>query len=373
MFMKIGFDAKRAFYNYSGLGNYSRNVISCLQHNFNEHEYYLYTPSLKKAISFIESENVNIFTPDTKSGRILKSYWRSFLLSKQLIRDGIQIFHGLSNELPAKINDSSIKSVVTIHDLIFIRYPELYNSIDREIYNRKFRYSSEIADIVIAVSQQTKNDLIEYYKTNEKKIKVIYQGCNDRYNINLLKKDIDEVKTKYDLPMDYILYVGTIEERKNLLNVVKALHLGKIDIPLVIIGKTTEYLKEVVNYICKNLVENTIFLRAVPFEDLPAIYQGAQIFIYPSIFEGFGIPILEALQSGVPVITSKGGCFEEVGGKAAHYVDPMSVDEIIHAIKKIGEDSELRKEMIEKGKSQAKKFSNSLIAQQIMNTYLEVL
>src|SRR3989304_189692 len=274
--MKIGFDAKRAFYNYSGLGNYSRNVIKSLHQHFAEHEYVLYTPSLKNAIIFIEAGNVSIVTPDKRAGRVLKGYWRSFLLAQQLKRDKIDIYHGLSNELPAKINEAKIKSVVTIHDLIFIRYPELYKAIDREIYNRKFKYSSQVADRVIAVSQQTKDDLMEYYKIEESKIQVIYQGCDERFKIKWTANAVQEIKQKYHLPEPYILYVGTIEERKNLLNVVKALHLGKIGLPLVIVGKTTPYLKQVVNYICKNRVENTIFLRAIPFDDLPGLYQGAR-------------------------------------------------------------------------------------------------
>lgn len=369
--MRIGFDAKRAFYNYSGLGNYSRNVIKSIYQSYADHEYVLYTPSLNKAISFIESENIDVFTPKGP-WKLLKSYWRSVLLAKQLKKDKIDIFHGLSNELPVKIHEYNIKTVVTIHDLIFIRYPELYKPVDREIYNRKFKYSSEIANKIIAVSEQTKNDLIEFYKINPDKIKIIYQGCDEKFSEKLEKNSIEIVKNKYSLPSNYILYVGTIEERKNLLNIVKALHLGKIDIPLVIVGKTTPYLKNVVNYICTNLVENTIFLKDIPFADLPAIYQGASLFVYPSIFEGFGIPILEALESNVPVITSKGGCFKEVGGEAALYVDPMNIDEIIYTIKTVLMNNEKLNTMIKLGAQQAKKFKNNVIAKQLMETYKEL-
>lgn len=371
--MKIGFDAKRAFYNYSGLGNYSRNVIKSLQQSFPKNEYHLYTPSLKNAISFIENDNVYIHTPSKTSGQILKSYWRSFMLKNELINDNIDLYHGLSNELPSNISESKFKSVVTIHDLIFIRYPDLYKPIDREIYTRKFKYAGKTANKIIAVSTQTKNDLINFFNINEDKIEVIYQGCDELFKqeISLLEKE--RIIKKYNLPSEYILYVGTIEERKNLLTIVKALHQGNIDIPLIIIGKTTKYLKQVVNYICSNMLENTIFLKAIPLEDLPAIYQLANLFIYPSVFEGFGIPILEALQSNVPVITSKGGCFEEVGGKHTIYVNPMDVDDMIEAIKKVLSDKTLQNKMKIEGLKHAQQFSNSLIAEKIMALYKSLL
>lgn len=371
--MRIGFDAKRAFYNYSGLGNYSRNVIKSLHQSFPENQFNLYTPSTRKAISFIEGDNVNIITPKKQSGKILKSYWRSFMITKRLENDNIDIYHGLSNELPGNINETNVKSIVTIHDLIFIRYPELYKPIDREIYSRKFRYACTVADKIIAVSSQTKEDIVNYFNIDDHKIEVIYQGCDDVFKTIISDEQKNSIKEKYDLPSQYMLYVGTIEERKNLLNVVKALHQGSIDIPLVIVGRTTKYIKKVVDYICNNLVENTIFLQDVPLEDLPAIYQSSEMFIYPSVFEGFGIPVLEALQSKVPVITSKGGCFNEVGGDNSIYVDPMNVDEIIEAIGMILSDSTLKQNMIEQGYIHAKNFSNSLIASQIMDIYKEIV
>ena len=370
--MKIGFDAKRAFYNYSGLGNYSRNVIKSLHQSFPHNEYHLYTPSLKNAISFIENSNIFIHTPSKTPGQILKSYWRSFILKNELIKDNIELYHGLSNELPSNISESRIKTIVTIHDLIFIRYPELYKPIDREIYTRKFKYASKVANKVIAVSTQTKKDLIDFFNIREEKIEVIYQGCDEIFKQEFSQSEKEKITKKYNLPSEYILYVGTIEERKNLLTIVKALHQGNIDIPLIIIGKTTKYLKQVVNYICSNMVENTIFLKAIPLEDLPVIYQSARLFIYPSVFEGFGIPILEALQSNTPVITSKGGCFEEVGGKYSIYVDPMNVDEMIEAIKKVLSDKNLQNKMKSEGYKHAQQFSNSLIAEKIMALYKSI-
>ena len=139
--MKIGFDAKRAFFNRSGLGNYSRNVIQLLSQHYPQNDYFLYTPTTKGAISFIPThqDNINILTPGRALDMLFKLYWRSFRLTDQLGDDKIELYHGLSNELPKNIHKTRIKSVVTIHDLIFIRYPHLYKSIDRQIYYKKER------------------------------------------------------------------------------------------------------------------------------------------------------------------------------------------------------------------------------------------
>jgi len=371
--MRIGFDAKRAFYNRSGLGNYSRDIIKSLHQYFPDNDYHLYTPSLKKSISFIDSERIKICTPAIKSGKILGGYWRSVLLRYRLQKDKIDLYHGLSNELPFKIHKSKVKSIVTIHDLIFMRYPQWYKTIDRKIYETKFRYSSRLADRIIAVSKQTKSDLIQYFNIDEEKIRVINQGCNELFTNILTNDQKFPVMKKYDLPREYILYVGTIEERKNLLQIVKAIHQYKIDIPLIAIGKSTKYTDQVNEYVRRHQLKNIRILHNILMDDLPAIYQNARLFIYPSIFEGFGIPILEALWSKVPVITAKGGCFDEVGGPSTLYVDPLNVDELGEAIIRVLSDKNLSNTMVENGYVHAQKFSNMIIAQQVMDLYQEVV
>ncbi|KPL26445.1 MAG: hypothetical protein AMS23_01645, partial [Bacteroides sp. SM1_62] len=169
------------------------------------------------------------------------------------------------------------------------------------------------------------------------------------------------------------LYVGTIEPRKNLLQVIKARHRGKLDIPLIVIGRSTKYIKQIHEYIADNSLKNITFLQDVPNEDLPGIYQMADAFIYPSRFEGFGIPILEALFSRTPVITSTGGCFEEAGGKSSMYVDPDDTDELIHAVRSVLENEKLRTEMQEKGYNHARKFTDEIIAHNLMEVYRKVL
>jgi glycosyltransferase involved in cell wall biosynthesis len=371
--MRIGFDAKRSFYNRSGLGNYSRDIIISMFQNFPANEYFLYTPSVKKSISFLSSEKANICLPKIGGGKLYNGFWRSFLLKKRLQKDHIDVYHGLSNELPQNIQNSKVKSIVTIHDLIFMRYPQWYKLIDRKIYEKKFRYGSRVADKIITVSNQTKSDLINYFNIDENKIKVIYQGCNELFTHILTSDQKNLVMKRFNLPSEYLLYVGTIEERKNLLQIIKTIHQYNIDFPLIVVGRPTHYIDKVNEYIQKHRLNNIVFLHNVTLNDLPAIYQNASMFIYPSIFEGFGIPILEALWSKVPVITSKGGCFDEVGGSSTLYVDPMSVDELGHTLVRALSDKGLTNGMIEAGYLHAQKFLNQVITGQIMELYNKVV
>lgn len=371
--MILGFDAKRAFFNSSGLGNYSRSTINLLSENFPDSQLKVYSPSSRKAIDFEVNANVKVCLPDTYIYKLVPQLWRTSGITAQLKRDGIQLFHGLSNELPVGIDKTGIASVVTIHDLIFLRYPDFYKSHDRKIYLSKFASACKQADRIIAISEQTKVDIIEYLGVDESRVDVVYQSCDERFykaETEIRKK---EIVKKYDLPQKYILSVGTIEERKNLLNVVKALHEHKIDIPLVVVGRPTAYATEVKNFIFDNQVENIHFLSNVPMEDLPGIYQMAEIFMYPSVFEGFGIPILEALNSKVPVVTSLGSCFPEAGGKSTVYVNPSDSEEIADAIIRILSSSQLKQNMVIDGYLHAQQFRQDKVAQNLMRVYKKLI
>lgn len=367
--MRIGFDAKRAFFNKSGLGNYSRDIIRSLITYYPEHKYYLYTPAIQGGMHFMDTDRAEVSTPAGNRNKLMQGYWRSVKLADRLEKDYIDIYHGLSNELPLNIRKSKVKSIVTIHDLIFLRHPGWYNLLDRAIYKAKFKFSCRVADKIIAISEQTKRDIIEFYGIEEQKINVVYQSCHELFKRNVSEADKDLIRKKFNLPETFLLYVGTIEERKNLLNIVKAISVGNIDMPLVAIGRKTKYYNKVKQYIKTENLRNILFIDEVNVEDLPAIYQLADLFIYPSVFEGFGIPILEGLYSKVPVITSKGGCFSEVGGPSSVYIDPFDVEEISEAINYVLGRKKVREEMIEQGYLHAQKFSAKSAAESIMNIY----
>ena len=373
--MRIGFDAKRAFSNNTGLGNYSRDAIRVLSHYFPNNKYLLYTPKKNKnpRLDFIsDRENIIIRQPESLINKTLKIYWRSKNIVKDLLTNKIDIYHGLSNELPIGIETTSIKTVVTIHDLIFIRYPDLFNAIDRKIYHRKFKSACERANKIIAISDQTKKDIIDFLYIPEDKIKVVYQGCNKVFQNKIQEPKKHSVISKYNLPNNYLLYVGTIEERKNLLTLLKTLK----KLPqqkLVVIGSGSSYKVKCLKFISKNnLSDRVIFLSDLSLKEMAVIYQSASIMIYPSIFEGFGIPILEALFCKTPIITSKGGCFSEAGGLNSKYINPLSVSDMKEAIIEIQNSSKLQQNMTEKGFEYAQKFTDDKIAKNLMEVYTDL-
>ncbi len=368
--MKIGFDAKRAYFNRSGLGNYSRFIIDALARFEPQNEYLLFLP--KKGSSLFAADvynNCREVYPSYVWDKLFSSYWRTYSSSRQASRLGLDIFHGLSGEIPHNISKKGIKSVVTIHDLIFLRYPDLYKPIDRKIYEIKARYACEHADIIVAISQQTKADIVEFFGIDEHKIQINYQGCSHRYYSEVSEEMKKQVAEKYDLPAKYLLNVGTIEQRKNLLAIVKAIHQGNIDLPLIVVGRDTAYVQKVLEYINQHKIKQVRFLKQVEDRELPSLYQMAEAFVYPSIFEGFGIPVLEALYSKTPVITNKDGCFREAGGPSSLYIDPLKPEEIAEAINKLSSDKGFREKVVHDGYKHAQKFNPVTVADGLIKIY----
>lgn len=379
--MNIGFDAKRAYHNGTGLGHYSRTLLQSLSEYYPEHDYYLFNPKLSGSFE-IKGNNLHEVLPRGIINKTFSSAWRSSWVKKDLKRLKIDLYHGLSHEIPIGIHQTGTRSVVTIHDLIHERHPEQYNAIDVKIYSRKFRYACANADKVIAISEQTKRDVIDFYKTPEEKISVCYQSCNPSFGIAVSSEEKQRVKEKYNLPDEFFLYVGSIIERKNLLNICKAIFLlrNELDIPLVVIGDGGNYKQKVKDFVKQNgLQEKVIFLSEYPatrlsksFQsaiDFPAIYQSAIAMVYPSFFEGFGIPVLEALWSKIPVITSNISCLPEAGGDGAYYVNPVSAEEISEGMKKIYFNKAFAAVLIEKGWQHAQNFSQQKCAASVMDIY----
>jgi glycosyltransferase involved in cell wall biosynthesis len=384
--LKIGFDAKRAFQNNTGLGHYSRTLITSLATYFKENEYYLFAP---KKISLFDTHsfsNIKTITPTLFFDKLFKSAWRSSGIKKDLLNNKIELFHGLSHEIPFGIKRTGIPSVVTIHDLIFEKYPQQFKKIDVHIYRKKFTYACTYANHIIAISKQTKNDIVELYKINPEKITVCYQSCNPIFEKTITDIEKQRVKEMYQLPDQFFLYVGSIIERKNLLAICKAINLlkEKNNIPLVVIGNGDKYIDTVKKYIAENDLTDKIILlseteaarTSANFKsavDFPAIYQMATALIYPSIYEGFGIPVLEALWSRLPVITSNLSCLPETGGDAAYYVNPYNENNIAEAMYTIATNISLRNEMGIKGLQHAQNFTQQKCAANVMEVYKKVL
>ncbi|KAA3436409.1 glycosyltransferase family 4 protein [Rufibacter hautae] len=373
--MKIGYDAKRAFTNTSGLGNYSRFVISGMMTHYSQDEYALFTPRRNDLFKdFFPSVAKTQVVQPNGLGKRFSSLWRTFGLRAALPQHGVQVYHGLSNELPYGLDRQRTKLVVTIHDLIFLRFPELYPTIDRYIYRKKFKDACDSAHQIIAISEQTAQDLEEFFGVGREKVQVVYQDCDPVFQLIPEKEAQTEVRQKYGLPSQFILCVGTLERRKNQLHLLKGWHAAGAPIPVVFIGRKTEYYQEIQDFIAQHsLADKVLFLPYIPFQELPIIYQLATLFVYPSIFEGFGIPIVEALNSGVPVITSTGSCFSEAGGPATRYVSPTDVEGMAHAIQEVLSSPDLQKQMVKQGLEHAQTFRPQVTIPQLYQVYEHVL
>jgi len=371
--MNIAFDAKRAFQNNTGLGNYSRTLIQSLIKGYPVHSWYLFAP--KQTTMFIPDAHAKVILPEKTWHRWFKSAWRSKYVVKELQQYKIDLYHGLSHEIPFGIHESGVKSVVTMHDLIFERYPGQYNPIDVFTYRRKARYACRHANRIIAISEQTKQDIITYYQIPAEKISVVYQSCDPAFSIHHSPAELAQLRAKYNLPDRYFLYVGSVIERKNLLGVIKAMQIlqGTLSIPLVVLGNGSGYKKKVKAFIAENgLEQQVIWLNEqsrLDFKEVPLLYQAATALLYPSVFEGFGIPILEALCSLTPVITSQGSCFGETGGDAALYIDPLQPETLAAAMQQVATDTELVNRMKEKGWVHAQHFTPEKCAAGVMQVY----
>ena len=363
--MKIAFDAKRFFHNTSGLGNYSRDLVRILASFFPENKYLLLAKSKNdRGKEILDLPNVS-FHP-ISSGQ----FSRQLKMGTDAQELGADIFHGLSGELPLKWSNKPIKKIVTIHDLIFLHYPKFYSFIDRKIYFWKFKNAAHQADLIIAISEQTKRDIIRFLNVKEEKIRVVYQGCHKTFKEIPTDDFLLSVKEKFNLPERYILNVGTIEERKNLLSVVKALKDTQISI--VVVGKKTNYYKKVEAYIKKNKIE-AYFLQNVTMPELACLYRLADIFIYPSLCEGFGIPLIEAHFCGTVVITSNVSCLPETGGSDSVYVNPLQVEDIRAKILHLWNNEEERKRRAEKSFEFVQEFNDEHIAKSLIKVYKELI
>ena len=373
----IGFDAKRIVRNGTGLGSYGRTLVNDLAQR-QDLALRLYAPDKGRddlRSQIVERPNVSFCYPHFSSSiHLPSSWWRMKGVVTDLQRDGVQLYHGLSGELPIGIRKSGIRSVVTIHDLIFLRHPEFYNWVDTKIYAWKFRQTLREADHVIAISECTKRDILYYGDIDEQKISIVYQSFAPRFSVEVSEEQRTQVRHVYQLPQRYILNVGSIEARKNILQAVQALPLLPDDVALVMVGRHTPYTDQVLQYVREHHLEERVrVLHGVPDEHLPMLYALAESFVYPSVYEGFGIPIIEAISCGLPVVACSGSCLEEAGGPDSLYVQPGNVEAMAAAIRLTLVGAEGRELRIENSKKYIRRFSGCNVADQVVNVYQSLL
>ncbi len=358
----IGFDAKRAFNNHSGLGNYSRDHLRLCHSHFPEVPLCLFTPTIKEDYANFASdwERTEVVMPQRGFGKISPSWWRSFGMLPELRRRDVDVFHGMSASLPSGIGRWNGKKVVTIHDLIFEKFPRWYKRADRIIHRRKVQHAVAVADVIVAISQETADDLVRFYQVKTDKIRVIYQSCHPAFRI------VSSINVG-SLPEAYALYVGTIEERKHLKELLEAVAVS--DLPLVVVGRKTAYFKQISERFEALERQGKVVYIQPDMSELAEVMRNAHFVCYPSQSEGFGIPMVEAMFSGVPVLAGNSPCLREVSGDAAIYVNPLDVDAMTEAYHRLANDATLRAQMAEIARSRREMFTPEYLAVQWRAVY----
>lgn len=370
----IGYDAKRIVRNGTGLGSYGRTLVNDLAPIMPDVTLRLYAPDAGRndlRCQVQSRENVRFCYPRHLRFRLQRDWWRMKGVVKDLQRDGVELYHGLSGELPEGLSAAGIPGVVTVHDLIFLRHPEFYPALDAFFYKLKFRKMLREATRIIAISACTKRDILYYGDFPEDRIDLVYQSCSTRFSQPVSPSLLVEARRKYRLPQRYVLNVGTVEVRKNILLGIRAMAKLPADLHLVIVGRQTKYQKQLDAEIRRRGLGNRIhFLQGVPNTLLPAVYRQAEAFIYPSRYEGFGVPVIEAIQSGLPVVAATGSCLEEAGGPDSLYVDPDDADGAAAAVLSAMEN---RTGMVERSRHYVRRFENQDVASQVLEVYGKAL
>ncbi len=379
--MKILIDAFGIVNETTGVGQYSLQLLSALSEIDIKNEYYI---CLQKKLNnnhpifnLRDKQNFFFIKDDISAIGPKKQFYYCNLLRRNRFK--FDLFHSLNSELPLF---SNIKSIVTFHDLKYIKYPYFLNKFST-IKSKYLKYTmkkgAEKANKIIAVSQSTKKDIIHLLGIEKDKITVIYEASNlgmySRTNDDILNSDILK---KYSIQKPYFLYVGEKRPHKNLEGLIEAFAIFKEkydsrNSSLVLIGKKYSTYHEYIT-MAENLgvKDSLIFTGFIPEKYLKTIYSEAEILLLLSFYEGFGIPILEAMECGIPVITSNISSMPEVAGEAAILVDPNNIPEIVEKMDNIVNSKILRKQLIKSGLKRVKQFSWEMTARQTLKVYNEI-
>ncbi|MCL6087381.1 MAG: glycosyltransferase family 4 protein [Actinobacteria bacterium] len=372
--MRIAIDATILTRENTGTGFYIINLINGLKRiSDKKNEYYIFiSKNLVGDIVDISGDNFHVINVDFKP-RFFRVIWQFIFFPFTLKRYKIDILHSPNYITP--LFKFGFKIIVTIHDLTFCLMPSKYTIIKRLFYKSLVPLFMNIADKVISVSENTKKDIISLFKVREDKIYVTYESYPEYYNTSSDSEKIRKILSKYGIEKKFILFVGMLEPRKNILSLLKAFYLidDEIDMDLIIVGKKGWYytdIEEFIEFIKTEKLKNEVKITGYVAEpDLKYFYQGAFVFAYPSLYEGFGLPPLQAIACGTPVITSNVSSLPEVVDDAAIKIDPLNIQDLADAIKEIVSNDNLRNKMKEVGIKQASKFSLDNFAINTLKVY----
>ncbi len=370
--MRIGIDYTAAVRQGAGIGRYTRELVRALAELDRSHDYVLFAATGGQRLTDTAWPSNFQMRAVPLSDRALVILWHRLQLPLwvEFVTGRVDIFHSPDFVLPPV---RRAKTLVTVHDLSFIRYPQCADANLRAYLNKVVPRSVHRADMVLADSQSTKDDLVELLGVEPARIEVVYPGVEKRFHPIEDHALLEKVRKRYNLPPRFILGLGTLQPRKNFTRLVQAYSSLITHYPflqLVIAGGKGWLYEEIFATVEQlSLEEKVIFPGFVADGDLPALYNLADLFVFPSLYEGFGLPPLEALACGTPVITSDASSLPEVVGEAGLMVEATDVEALAEAMKRVLEDDALRERMIAKGMKQARKFTWEQAAAKLLSLY----
>ncbi|MCL4803356.1 MAG: glycosyltransferase family 4 protein [Anaerolineae bacterium] len=367
--MLIGIDCRLPTYQMGGISQYTIHLVRALGELPGVDRFKIFHMR-REPRSFLPAENMNY----TRSNVYTPCHHRfeKFSLSAELIRHRLDVFHS-PDFIPPKFGAS--RKVITVHDLTFMFYPQFLTAESRRYYYGQIEWAVADADHIIADSEATRDDIITHLGVTKSKITPIHLAANPVYEAVYTQEEINRTIVKFGLPKGFILAVGTLEPRKNLVNLLRAyerLHRDySVIVPLVLVGGKGWFYDQIFNTISELSLENhVIHLGRVGDETLAHLYHAAGVLAFPSYYEGFGLPPLEAMHCGCPIIASNRGSIPEVVGDAAISLDPDDRDAWVDSLYRVLIDADLARSLRESGYEQALKFTWAQTAEKTMAVYL---
>lgn len=370
--MKVLIDFTQIPLNKVGVGIYGYNFISQLAQNIDGNQYYVVILSDEHCFKNLKSDSIH-FIVVNKFFRtfVFRFFIEQFYLPFLAIKYRIDIIHSLHYSFPILLR--KVNKIVTIHDLTFFLFPKLHKTV--KVFYFKFftLIAGRFCSSIICVSHSTKNDLLKFTKTPESKIEVIHLGCDDMIK-TFTTAEKSSVRQKFMIPQTkkLLLFIGTIEPRKNIITLLESFRIiskSISDLHLVIVGRKGWYYDNILDFVKSHPYDNLSFTGYVTEYEKNVLLSDAYIFVYPSVYEGFGIPVLEALRFSIPTITSNISSLPEVGGEAVEYICPDNQEQMVQAMLKLYFDSKQRELLIENSRIQIRKFSWVLMTKETIRVY----
>ncbi len=368
--MRFAVDAYHTLFLSGGIARYARSLISAMAAMASTEELILFVNRFReKGKTWRPEQGKHRLRPLYFPRRLLQNIWDAVEWPPiELFCGPIDLYHGLHFVLPPV---RKARRVLTVHDLTYLKFPGYFSdhNLNERGYRRELPRSLSLADAVVAVSQQTRQDLIDIMNVPEAKVRVIYEGVDPQFFNPMAGKAAAAIRERYGLSGPYLVFlVGTPEPRKNLLNTVAAAGKAAPHLPLALIGPQKPLLT-----LLGGSHRNIKFTGVVPDSHLPALLSGAEISLYPSLYEGFGLPVLESMACGVPVIASNQGALPEIAGDAAVLVEPQNVARIAAAILELLHNDAQRNRLKGAGRKRAAEFTWQKAAEATLTLYRELV